>query len=123
MTTEAPGYPPALIPRMTMRSIDARRVADMPTDFGVLTGKPSDAASAIDAPRRISWTTDTPSYGLLGTAFEGRRLTVNDKERDARSCRTRASPHHRFTTHILSTSLRSSVDDATYTPYCYSCDL
>ena len=40
MTTEAPGYPPALMPRMTMRSTDARRADDMPTDFGVLTGKP-----------------------------------------------------------------------------------
>src|SRR6188474_3222723 len=55
-TTEAPGYPPALIPRATIRSMDASRVADMPTDFGVLTGNPSDAASETHAPRRM-WTT------------------------------------------------------------------
>src|SRR5919112_22682 len=59
MTTDAPGYPPALMPRVTMRSIDARRAADMPTDFGVLTGSPSEAASATYAPRR-RWTTSSP---------------------------------------------------------------
>src|SRR4051812_11744037 len=44
------------MPRETMRSMDARRAADMPTDFGVLTGSPSDAARATYAPRR-RWTT------------------------------------------------------------------
>jgi hypothetical protein len=37
--------------------MDASRVADMPTDFGVLTGNPSDAASETHAPRR-KWTTN-----------------------------------------------------------------
>src|SRR5678816_630976 len=106
MTTEAPGYPPALMPRMTMRSIDARRAADMPTDLGVLTGKPSDAASATYAPRRIS-TTGAPSYDFGGRrSKEPVRKRRDDgrmpgagcerqKERDIRVQRTRASPHRR----------------------------
>src|SRR6476660_42983 len=119
MTTEAPGYPPALIPRMTMRSTDARRADDMPTDFGVLTGNPSDTASATYAPRRIR-TTDAPSYDFVGNGLREQSPPVNDKERDARVGRTRASPHRRFTTHILATPPGSSVYDATYTVYCYS---
>jgi len=113
MTTEAPGYPPALMPRWTMRSIDASRAADMPTDFGVLTGKPSEAASATYAPTR-RWTTVTPSYDLRATdpsrfVRRTRRLVEADhrlrttKERDMRRCRTRGSPlrrcHDSHTTH------------------------
>ena len=51
------------MPRATMRSIDASRAADMPTDFGVLTGNPSDAASATHAPRRRSTTRQLPANG------------------------------------------------------------
>src|SRR5215218_6296653 len=47
------------MPRVTIRSIDARRADDIPTDFGVLTGSPSEAASATYAPRR-RWTTSSP---------------------------------------------------------------
>src|SRR6476469_7970188 len=50
-TTEAPGYPPALIPRSTTRSMAARRELDMPTSVGDLTGRPSPARVIVRAVR------------------------------------------------------------------------
>src|SRR4029078_7596581 len=49
--TDAAGYPPALIPRATTRSIAARRVLDMPTSVGDLTGRPSPARVTVSAVR------------------------------------------------------------------------
>src|SRR5690348_17327797 len=40
MTTDAPGYAPAVMPRRTTRSTVARRSADMPTARGGLDGSP-----------------------------------------------------------------------------------
>src|SRR5438034_6870103 len=50
-TTAAPGYPPALMPRSTTRSIALRRLLDMPTDVGDLTGRPSPALVTVRAVR------------------------------------------------------------------------
>src|SRR3954465_9951913 len=50
-TTEAPGYPPALIPRSTTRSMAPRRLPDMPTSAGDLTGRPSPARVTVSAVR------------------------------------------------------------------------
>src|SRR3954453_20064796 len=50
-TTEAPGYPPALIPRSTTRSMAASRLLDMPTSVGDLTGRPSPARVTVRAVR------------------------------------------------------------------------
>src|SRR5829696_8178809 len=47
-TTAAPGYPPALIPRSTTRSMFARRAADMPTALGAFAGKPSPVGDGTD---------------------------------------------------------------------------
>src|SRR4051812_1303827 len=48
-TTDAPGYPPAVIPRWITWSIVARRSADIPTVVGLATGKPSPWAKAANA--------------------------------------------------------------------------
>src|SRR5215472_6598075 len=45
-TTEAPGKPPAVMPRSTTWSIIASRSLDMPTAFGVLVGSPPPEAGA-----------------------------------------------------------------------------
>src|SRR5437763_14408585 len=50
-TTAAPGYPPALIPRSTTRWIAARRLLDIPTSVGDLTGRPSPARVTVRAVR------------------------------------------------------------------------
>src|SRR5438045_7695292 len=50
-TTDAPGYPPALIPRSTTRSMALRRLLDMPTSVGDLTGRPSAARVTVRAVR------------------------------------------------------------------------
>src|SRR5580704_7256758 len=42
MTTEAPGNPPALMPRAITRLMASRRRSDMPTALGLLTGNPDD---------------------------------------------------------------------------------
>src|SRR5215211_2184751 len=62
-----------------MRSIDASRVADMPTDFCVLTGNPSDAASETHAPRRM-WTTDSSER----TAMRSRTTAEDQTEPELR---------------------------------------
>ncbi len=59
ITTEAPGYPPAVMPRRTTRSMVARRSADMPTARGDRTGSFSVAAASTRA--RARWATN----GLL----------------------------------------------------------
>ena len=50
-TTEAPGYPPALIPRSMTRSMAPRRFSDMPTSVGDLAGRPSPARVTVSAVR------------------------------------------------------------------------
>src|SRR4051812_32415552 len=46
-TTAAPGKPPALIPRVTTRSMVSRRLADMPTVAGAATGNPPSTVATI----------------------------------------------------------------------------
>src|SRR5450432_2979679 len=52
-TTAAPGNPPALMPRVTTRSIVSSRFADMPTVAGAATGSPP-SETAIMATAAIS---------------------------------------------------------------------
>src|SRR4026207_1762723 len=55
-TTDAPGYPPALIPRWTTRSMASRREEDIPTASGALTGRPSLPCTSV---RTVTMTLST----------------------------------------------------------------
>src|SRR2546423_10703262 len=61
-TTAAPGYPPALIPRSTTRWIAARRVLDIPTSVGDLTGRPSPARVTVRAVRMTLSNANSMNY-------------------------------------------------------------
>src|SRR3990170_6799861 len=64
-TTAAPGYPPALMPRATTRSIASRRVEDMPTSVGGLTGSPSPARVTVSAVRMTLSNANSLDYRYL----------------------------------------------------------
>src|SRR5215211_4697034 len=64
-TTDAPGYPPALIPRWTTRSMASRREEDIPTAAGALTGRPSLPCTSV---RTVTMTLSTShSFLHVGT--------------------------------------------------------
>src|SRR3954464_10657876 len=77
--TDAPGYPPALIPRSTTRSIAARRVLDMPTSVGDLTGRPSPARVTVRAVRITLSNANSLDYfslyGVQGLEVPTRRVS------------------------------------------------
>src|SRR5215831_14740962 len=49
-TTDAPGNPPAVMPRSTTWSIIAKRSADIPTAFGALVGSPPPETTTAGVP-------------------------------------------------------------------------
>src|SRR6185295_3109772 len=75
-TTAAPGYPPALIPRSTTRSIAASRLLDMPTSVGDLTGRPSPARVTVRAVRITLSNSNSLDYIHLYRPQELRFLTA-----------------------------------------------
>src|SRR6266550_7695356 len=75
-TTEAPGYPPALIPRWMTRSIAASRLLDMPTSVGDLTGRPSPARVIVRAVRMTLSNSNSLDYFHLYSPQELRFPTA-----------------------------------------------
>src|SRR5687767_4789469 len=73
-TTDAPGYPPALIPRWTTRSMASRREEDIPTASGALTGRPSLPARV----RTVTMTLST-SYSFLQCRYAMRQAEFHQE--------------------------------------------
>src|SRR5438477_7967608 len=103
-TTAAPGYPPALIPRSTTRWIAARRLLDIPTSVGDLTGRPSPARVTVRAVRMTLSNANSMNYlhlywpmrqrfpnepGLALQLYGVTRRTVANDSREGKSPLTR----------------------------------
>src|SRR5215213_10610412 len=81
-TTDAPGYPPALMPRWTTRSMASRREEDIPTASGALTGRPSLPFASV---RTVTMTLSTSSL-LPACRYAMRHVEFHQEP--GSSCRT-----------------------------------
>src|SRR5450432_749963 len=87
-TTAAPGKPPALIPRVTTRSIVSSRFADMPTVAGAATGNPPSEAAIVATAAISVISTRRPQLKNDGApaAPEGRQEHLHSLQRIGAGC-------------------------------------